>query len=675
MMKTNYYLLNLLSLIKGEKQFQGWGRKRSGRFALWCHRHFGGTLTLKEDGFIRSIGLGTANAPSFSTVSDTVGIYYDATCPSTLENLLKHYDFQSDTSLMTQAAHAIDLIRKHHISKYNHAPDADRHFQNRYHLDQSGQTNILIVAQTAEDASLKYGMAEAFSTRQMIDDAQQEYPNANIYVKIHPDVLSGKKKSDIAYADIPKTCTVIDEDVNPIGLLQHFDAVYTKTSGMGMEALLLGKKAVCYGMPFYAGWGLTTDRLTVRRRNRTLTVEELFAAAYILYPEYHNPYTGEPSDIIDTIETIVRYRNLYRQNDGSLYFFGFSGWKQKYVTAFFPSLQGNSIFFCNTLNDVLSKGLKQDAKLYIWGKKHFPDVEAYAHKHHTPIVRVEDGFIRSVSLGSDLTKPYSLVADSRGIYFDPSKESDLEHILNTCTFSDTTIRRAQNLQRYLTEKRISKYNSHPDKKICLEGLQPSQTVVLVPGQVEDDASIIFGAGRMTNLALLKAARENAPDAFIIYKPHPDVLAGNRKGHIERQTALHYCNTVITDASLDSVLDRCDEVHTMTSLVGFEALIRHKKVYTYGLPFYAGWGLTTDAEYCPRRTRSLTLDELVAATLIYYPRYIDPHTDRLCEIELLLHSLDKEKSRYNTDRIYRLAIDSRNAVSRKLQLLWRTVSGE
>jgi len=167
-------------------------------------------------------------------------------------------------------------------------------------------------------------------------------------------------------------------------------------------------------------------------------------------------------------------------------------------------------------------------------------------------------------------------------------------------------KRSQRLQRYLTEKRISK-------------------VVLVPGQVEDDASIIYGADGMTNLELLKATRENAPDAYIVYKPHPDVLAGNRKGHVDNKTARHYCDTIITDASLDSILDICDAVHTMTSLVGFEALVRKKSVTTYGLPFYAGWGLTTDS--------------------------------------------------YNSNKIYRLAIQSRNVLSRKLQFLWRNVSGE
>ena len=64
---------------------------------------------------------------------------------------------------------------------------------------------------------------------------------------------------------------------------------------------------------------------------------------------------------------------------------------------------------------------------------------------------------------------------------------------------------------------------------------------------------------------------------------------------------------------------------MTSTVGFEALIREKPVVTYGMPFYAAWGLTTDRLKCPRRLRKLTLEELVCGALMKYPRYLNPAT--------------------------------------------------
>ncbi len=662
----SYYLNNFVQICTN-KHFKGWGRKKTGRFALWCNKTFTGDLLLLEDGFIRSIGLGMNGSPSFSLVEDDVGIYYDATQPSKLENILNSYDFSKDKQLMQTAKEAMELIKEHHISKYNNASNVPEDF-----FKNDRASKVLIVAQTFGDASLEFGLAREFTTKEIIDDVMSENPNASVYIKIHPDVLSKKKDSDIKIEDIPKECKIIEVDVNPISLLKHFDKVYTKTSGMGMEALILGKEVVCYGMPYYAGWGLTQVRQQCSRRTRKLNVEELFAGAYILYTRYYNPYSQKNSNILDTIQSIVKYREIDKQNKGDLYFFGFSRWKRRFTKPFFPNAK---MIFCSTLEVGIQKGLNGQSKIYIWGKKPFFEVEQYAKELNISLHRVEDGFIRSVSLGSDLTKAYSLVVDSRGIYFDPIQESDLEHILNTYTFDDELRKRAKNLQKYLVENKISKYNIYQDKNLELKGLKEVQTIIMVPGQVDDDASIKYGANGMTNLELLQQARANALEAYIIYKPHPDVLVGNRIGNIAENEALQYCDTIIKKASIDSVLERADEVHTMTSLVGFEALMRGKKVTTYGFPFYAGWGLTTDLKVVSRREVNRTLEELIAATLILYPRYIHPETNEFCEAEVLLLEIDKEKNCYNNHRVYKLYIDSRNMISRKMQLLIKVVLGE
>lgn len=357
------------------------------------------------------------------------------------------------------------------------------------------------------------------------------------------------------------------------------------------------------------------------------------------------------------------------------YFFGFSYWKHDFVMPFFSEEEQKKICFINPffqknlLKLALKKGLDKSSRIYIWGKKSFVDVENFAQRNNIPIYRVEDGFIRSVGLGSDLTQPYSLVIDSRGIYFDPTQESDLEYMLQNKTFSEKELQRAENIRNFLVEHKLSKYNLYANTKL---DIPTEKRVVLVPGQVEDDASVRLGTDGMTNLKLLQQARKNAQDAYIIYKPHPDVLVGNRIGNIEESEALKYADRVVTEVGLDSVLELCDEVHTMTSLVGFEALMRNKKVFTYGMPFYAGWGLTYDSISLERRTRELTLLELVAATLLHYPKYINPETLRLCEVEELLETLQKQRSDYNDSLLYRLKLHGRNYVSRKLQLLLRMV---
>ena len=302
------YVSNLFSIIAGRK-FRGWGRKRTGRFALWCYEHFGGELILFEDGFIRSLGLGVEGAPSFSLVEDDVGIYYDAKTPSKLENILNTYDFFRDDILMKQARKAIALVKDHHISKYNNAQDINNRFRSKYGM-RDGVTvkRILVIAQTAGDASLEYGMLDACSTDELIASALRENPDDQVYLKVHPDVLSGKKHSDIDIEKAKEKCIIIEESVDPMALLEYFSKVYTKTSGMGFEALLVGCECVCFGMPFYAGWGVTDDRSRCERRIVTRSVEEIFAAAYILYTRYNNPYKERDCDIFEVIEEIVARR-------------------------------------------------------------------------------------------------------------------------------------------------------------------------------------------------------------------------------------------------------------------------------------------------------------------------------------------------------------------------------
>ncbi len=297
-----FYALSFIAPYS-TKMYFGWGRKKTGEYAFHKQKKYGGKLIRLEDGFIRSVGLGVNKSPSFSLIEDDIGLYLDATAPSKLENMLNNYPFSSEPSLIETAEKAIALIKENHISKYNHAPELKNDFFNN-----ANKVKVLIIAQTAGDASLQYGLANEATIDKMIKDAINDNPNASIYLKIHPDVLSGKKKSSISLKDLPKQCEVISQDINPISLLKEMDIIYTCTSGMGMEALILDKKVICYGVPFYSGWGLTIDKQICKRRKRKLTKEELFAGAYILYTQYYNPYKKRPSDIIDTINEIIKQK-------------------------------------------------------------------------------------------------------------------------------------------------------------------------------------------------------------------------------------------------------------------------------------------------------------------------------------------------------------------------------
>lgn len=634
-----FYIKNILSIF-GKRKFYGWGRKKTGRFACYLSTKFDGEFRLLEDGFIRSVGLGVDGARAFSIVEDDIGIYYDATRPSRLEEILANFEFSDE--ILQEARWCMDFITTHNISKYNNAPDITQELIEKYELNKG--KNILIIAQTSGDASLEYGLANQFSTLDMINAAINENPNSNILLKIHPDALSGKKKSDINIENLPSQIKIISENINPISLLKHIDKVYTKSSGMGFEALMCGCKCICFGMPFYAGWGLSDDRVKApSRRNRKLSIEQLFAGAYLLYAKYTDPYSGAPTTLKRVLPQINALKNArLSECKKQKFLFGFSIWKRKFMV---PFLGGNLNFISTFSKDplllALKKGLNPSSLVYIWGKKEYPKLQKWCDENGVSIIRVEDGFIRSIGLGSDLTRPYSLVFDDEGIYFDTTSPSRLENILNYHKFSPYELESAKKLREILVNSKISKYNDDKDGIIKPKN---SKKIALVIGQVEDDASVKIGADGMKNIELLRLARQNSPHAHIIYKPHPDVVSGNRVGAVKATEALKYCDEVLEGVSMPTLLDIADEIHTMTSTSGLEAILRKKRVICYGRPFWAGWGLSDDKKPQPRRYRSLSSDELIAGAYLLYPRYIHPLNLEACEACDLVVALQEQKIR-------------------------------
>ncbi|ENY9686528.1 capsular polysaccharide biosynthesis protein [Campylobacter coli] len=651
----NFYKITLYHAYKNitkEDVFVGWGRKKSGLKAVELAKKHNVKFLLLEDGFLRSLNLGVENSPSFSIVKDEIGIYYDATAPSKLENILNTYEFSSEE--LEQAKKAIELIKKEKLSKYNNNLCLPKELFN------ANEERVLIITQVANDTSLKFGLADNFSTQDIINEAIKENPNAKIYIKIHPDVLSSKKQSDFNAQDLPSKCVVIKENYNPIELLSHFKKVYTKTSGMGFEALMLKQECVCYGMPFYAGWGLTQDKQMCKRRLKKRSLEEVFCAAYILYSEYFNPYLNQKSDIFDTIYTLAKYKKIEQANSNTLYFLGFTLWKRWFMRPFFKA-KNNKIIFLNSLDELYKANLNPEDKIFIWGKKY--DKTLLAKDFSNEIFLVEDGFLRSVFLGSDLTRPFSLIIDSKGLYVDPSKPSDLEDILQNHGFDDNLRQRAKKLITTIIQNKFSKYNGLKHEKL---DFNTNKKIILIPAQVEDDASMILGGAGYDTLKLLQSVRAANKDAFVVFKPHPDVLSGNRKGLKDKDIILKYCDEIIENVSIDSAINACDEVHTITSTSGFDALLRGKKVVVYGKPFYAGWGLTQDLHHISRRTRVLSLEELVAGVLILYPRYIHPKSKNLCEVELALDTMLALQKDYFSKRWLKILIDFRILMLRKIR---------
>lgn len=311
-------------------------------------------------------------------------------------------------------------------------------------------------------------------------------------------------------------------------------------------------------------------------------------------------------------------------------------------------------------------------RLLVWGAAEPAGLADLVRGSGAALLRMEDGFLRSVGLGSDLIPPRSVVLDAQGIYFDATRPSALEALLRNAAFPPGLLARAAQVRALIVARGLTKYNLEPADPPRWP--RTDRPVLLVPGQVETDASIALGGGAVrTNAALLAAVRAAHPDAFVVYKPHPDVLAGNRSGRLGGPGA-ELADHVETGTSIVACIAACDALHTITSLSGFDALLRRKPVTTWGMPFYAGWGLTDDRAAghpaLARRTRALALDELVAGALLLYPRYWNPD-GAFATCEETLAALADERDRRAAERSLRTLRDGFvRRQGRKLRVLAR-----
>ena len=543
----------------------GWGRKPNTSNAISFATQHKLPYLILEDGFLHSCGQGVLGDISCSMIVDHTGIYYDATKPSDLEILLSiDPKLSFNDSFIVRSQQCVERIRSAFISKYNNTVTT---IENGLLPDDD---NVLVVDQTAGDMSLKHGYANADTFSNMLQAALDEHPDANIIIKTHPDVIAGKKKGYLSLDDSNPRITIIADNLNPLTLIKRVKHVYVATSQMGFEALMLDKPVTCFGVPFYAGWGLTDDRadkdLAVwKRRKHKLSLEQVFSAAYIRYTRYIHPDSLERCEIEDVLSYFELQQKLRQKTSGRLFCFGFTLWKRNYIRGFLQSPE-NEIIFITSTKQAVKKDFSASDQIICWSSKDRTEAASLSQQFDVPLHFMEDGFIRSVGIGSDLTAPASLVLDSRGTYYDPNRWSDLEYILQNHHFDDALLERAAKLRTYLLDTEVSKYNSGTPLPMDLIKPSAGQNIILIPGQVEDDASIQTGCIDIcTNSKLIIAVRESNPDAYLIFKPHPDVVSGNRKGAVEDALIAEHCDLMLDDVSVTDCLGIADEVHTMTSL--------------------------------------------------------------------------------------------------------------
>ncbi len=630
---------------------------RGGQVAVWgatgrawrgrlIARLRGARVVTVEDAFLRSVLPGRGGEGPQGLVIDREGPCFDASRPSELERLLSDIDLRA-AGLGDRAARAREKLAHWQLSKYNA-------FDPLAPLPEPGF--VLVIDQTRGDAAIRLGGADDASFRRMLDAARAENPGRPILIRTHPETVSGGRRGHFSAADCDSRTRLVTAAHPPRALLERAERVYTVTSLMGFEAILAGHRPRVFGQPFYAGWGLSDDETPLPRRSRRLTVDELFAGTMLLYPVWYDVHRDRLCDLETVIDNLAAQARAHAEDRAGWQAVGISRWKRRHFRRFFAA---GPLRFAETPRP-------DGPPVLAWASRLKPARAQALEGTGQRVVRVEDGFLRSTGLGAELVPPLSLVLDDLGIYYDPARESRLERILNAAPgLPAAELERAEALRRRLVAAGVTKYNL----KGALPESLPEGRRILVPGQVEDDASVLLGGRGMGNLALLQRARAENPGAVILYKPHPDVEAGLRKGRVPPERLAGLADAVLDGVGAAAALDAADAVFTLTSGLGFEALLRGLPVTCFGVPFYAGWGLTRDrGPVPPRRRARLTLAQLVHGVLIAYPRYHDPVTDLPCPVEVAIERLEQGRG-WPRSRRLRLVAALQGAAA-PLAPLWR-----
>ncbi len=516
-----------------------WGQKASANKARQFAKQTNLPLWTAEDGFLRSLDSGVKSRYGASFVLDDLGIYFDVTSPSRLEQLIAdRVACWSDDN----ACRAKSLINKtihHQLSKYNPSTP---------HAQTLPPHSTLVIDQVAGDASIQGAGADATAFYQMLLSALQAHQQ--IHIKAHPaakvgflvdeygqlnqDVVNYLLSQGISQERLTNI-HIIKHAVNPIALLHQAKSVYTVSSHLGFEALMMGKVVHCFGASWYSAYGLTCDdgicaddqmaklyRLVKARRAalgvETVNLEQLFFASYIDYSHYADPATGKACQIETVIDYLIRNRDWQSRLAGDVLAYEFSRWKVGFVKGYAGFPEVNLVFKAKTKMRLLfsdklnSRRATRDDKLalsplaqkphqryLVWGlaaKRSLADkIHTYQNQTNPAIICMEDGFIRSNGLGATLLEPLSVVMDDIGVYYDATAPSRLEQILQSITLDDDQTERARLLHQSLLDRQVSKYNvgkvndALSDLLSQLIVQKPSAKVRLVVGQVEDDASV------------------------------------------------------------------------------------------------------------------------------------------------------------------------------------------
>ncbi len=600
---------------------------------------------------------------------------------------------------------AIEMIKNllgHRLSSDKYAPDASP-----YQLyTPSGRKRVVLIDQERMSKSeLDKVQARESSFMEMLESAKKHNPGAAFFLLEPKAIRSGKSKGYLRSVAEANGVQIIKHDVSSLSILEQAEAVYTVSSQLGLDAIFLGKKVYCFGMPFYAGFGLTKD-MHVCDRREPRTREELFSALCLYFTRYRHPVTEEPSSFREILRFIILQRPLAIERNRFIACIHFDDKLEKFCRRFFSH---SDLHFMP--EEAAIKEVKRKQGMIFTAKE--PDDAMRKACGSIPLVFVNIGVLDRL-LGQD--KFVSLSLEGGGY-------PTLDRILQTSIPQDRDLLRARLFRQYLRE--ISAFRTHHS----VSHIPKEQNIVLLLGNgllppsklsIQEETAARHGnldaKGRPINsfssplsddAKLIAHIRGLRPQDYIIYCPQVEGLkipkeilsmvddikpmarpsdfvplsllglAPHEEDETEEELAIaevepsfiddpNECVPVFEDITcttwsrkyvaakrflekahnmttvqgqfcplyfpVHSVQGHTIEVHTYDSYLGLDALSVGMDVFTYGWPFYAGWGLTKDVENFPLRTRHMNLEVLFAGAFILQPRYFDSKHDIFCEPE-------------------------------------------
>jgi capsular polysaccharide export protein len=567
-------------------------------------------------------------------------IYYNLKKESNIESLLRSH--WNPTEEEWNTAHlAIQMINKYGITKFNDYP----------HIFESamggvGYQNILLVDQPIDDESVILGNANEETFNDMLLYAFDNYQYANIYVKLHPDTIDGKKEGYLqkllvkhGLNDHP-SIKVIDTHCNITSFFHFINDIFVVTSQVGFEALLRNKNVRCFGTPFYSGWGLTTDMQTLSYPKPQRSLMDLFIALVLKHTLYLNPFTKKKGNILDLLEYIsIQQRHTNRKN---VAFYNTEFIEYKNIDILLNADRKN--FSAITKSKQIPKHI--DDFIVTDKKSTFQEVEPLKYRAF-----LSQGFLFANAVNPD--DVLSLIVDHNGPYYDHKAQSDLDYMLNHESYTDYEKLCAEQFLIDLRGKFLMDMKNEDNGNILAEKQKSGKKVIFVPGQREEDDMTLVGGDIAipSDYELLVAILQKVENSLIIYKPAPGSkikkLNDLGKGCLinlaslvkERQN--HFVFEF--DASISHCIDAADEVHLLNHTCGLEAIVKGKKVVTYGLPFFGGLGLTEDRQKFPRKKREISLEEFALSVYMLYPRYKLPNEEHFTSAS---NALKYDKEKYN-----------------------------